>query len=236
MRLVIDKDIITLFPDLRIGVVTGRGIQNGSANEEVERIKQSAAAGVRQNLSTEALSQHPSILAWREAYRCFGAKPKDHRPTAEALLRRILRGEGIPTISRAVDLYLAVEAEFYLPIGGYDLDKVDGDIALRRSAGDESFIPIGAAAAEETTTSGEVVYADARKVLTRRWNYRDCDAAKVTADSQNIALFCEAPFPEIPTDQLRKCTDRLADYLQRFCGGSISVHFIEAQSKQVQEL
>jgi DNA/RNA-binding domain of Phe-tRNA-synthetase-like protein len=236
MRLVIDKDIITLFPDLRIGVVTGRGIQNGSANEEVERIKQSASASVQQNLSTETLSQHPSILAWREAYRRFGAKPKDHRPTAEALLRRILRGEGIPTISRAVDLYLAVEAEFYLPIGGYDLNKVDGDITLRLSAGDEPFIPIGATAADEKTSPGEVVYVDASKVLTRRWNYRDCDAAKVTADSQNIALFCEAPFPEIPTNQLQKCTGRLADYLQRFCGGAISVHFVEAQSQQGQEL
>ena len=236
MRLVIEQDILALFPDLRIGIVTGRGIQNGSANEEVERIKRSAAASVQQNLSTEALSQHPYILAWREAYRRFGAKPKDHRPTAEALLRRILRGEGIPTISRAVDLYLAVEAEFYLPIGGYDLDKVDGDITLRLSAGDEPFIPIGATAAEEKTSSGEVVYADASKVLTRRWNYRDCDAAKVTAESENIALFCEAPLPEIPTDQLRKCTERLADSLQRFCGGSISVHFVEAQSQQVQEL
>lgn len=236
MRLVIDRDILTLFPDLRIGIVTGRGLQNGSANDEVERIKGAAAAGVQQRLSTEALVQHPYILAWREAYRRFGAKPKDHRPTAEALLRRILRGEGIPTISKAVDLYLAVEAEFYLPIGGYDLEKVDGDIALRLSAGDEPFIPIGATAAEEKTSSGEVVYADASKVLTRRWNYRDCNAAKVTTESRDIALFCEAPFPEIPTDQLQQCTGRLADYLQRFCGGTISVHFVEAQAQPVQEL
>jgi len=236
MRLIIEQNIITMFPDLRIGIVTARGLDNVGSNEEVELIKQSAAVALRQNLSTEDLSQHPYILAWRETYRRFGTKPKDHRPTAEALLRRILRDGSIPTISKAVDLYLAVEAEFYLPIGGYDLDKVEGDIALRLSSGDEPFTPIGALKAEETTYAGEVIYADSSKVLTRRWNYRDCDAAKVTPESINLALFCEAPLPEIPTDHLMKCIDRLTEYLRRFCGGSISAHFVEAQGQQIQEL
>lgn len=236
MKLIIEQDIINLFPNLRISIVTARGLDNVGSSAEVEAIKRSAADALRQNLSAEDLSQHPYIVAWRETYRRFGTKPKDHRPTAEALLRRILRGEGIPTISRAVDLYLAVEAEFYLPIGGYDLDKVEGDISLRLSSGNEPFIRIGAAQAEETTYAGEVIYADSSKVLTRRWNYRDCDAAKVTPESKNIALFCEATLPEIPTDHLMKCTDRLAEYLRRFCGGSISAHFVEAHSQPIQEL
>jgi DNA/RNA-binding domain of Phe-tRNA-synthetase-like protein len=236
MRLIIEQNIITMFPSLRIGIVTARGIDNTDSNEEVEAIKQASAAALRQNLSPEALSEHPYIAAWRETYRRFGTKPKDHRPTAEALLRRVLRGENIPTISKAVDLYLAIETAFYLPIGGYDLEKVEGDIALRLSSGDEPFTPIGATQAEEKTYSGEIVYADSHKILTRRWNYRDCDAAKVTQESKTIALFCEAPLPEIPTDHLKQCADQLAEYLRRFCGGSISSHFVEAQAQQVQEL
>ncbi len=236
MKLVIEQDIVAMFPALRIGIVTGRGLDNVGSSEAVEAVKRLAAAALRQSLSAEGLSQHPYLLAWRETYRRFGTKPKDHRPTAEALLRRILREEAIPTISKVVDLYLAVEAEFYLPIGGYDVDKVEGDIVLRLSPGNEPFTPIGAAKAEETTYAGEVIYADSSKVLTRRWNYRDCDAAKVTAASKNIALFCEAPLPEIPTDHLMQCTDRLADYLRRFCGGAISSHFVDAQAQQVQEL
>jgi DNA/RNA-binding domain of Phe-tRNA-synthetase-like protein len=236
MRLVIEPEVIHLFPDLRIGIVTGRGINNVGVGEEIEAIKRAASAAVQQNFSAETLAQHPYILAWRETYRRFGTKPKDHRPTAEALLRRILRDEGIPTISKAVDLYLAVEAEFYLPIGGYDLEQVEGDITLRLSPGNEPFIPIGASQGEEATYSGEVVYADSRKILTRRWNYRDCDAAKITQTSQQIALFCEATVPDIPTDHLITCTNRLADYLRRFCGGSISTHFVEAHTHQSQDI
>jgi DNA/RNA-binding domain of Phe-tRNA-synthetase-like protein len=236
MKLVIEQNILAMFPALRIGIVTGWGLDNLGSSEAVEGVKRSATAALRQHFSTEDLSEHPYILAWRETYRRFGTKPKDHRPTAEALLRRILRDEPIPTISKAVDLYLAVEAEFYLPIGGYDLDKIDGNIVLRLSSGGEPFTPLGSLKAEETTYAGEVIYADSSKVLTRRWNYRDCDAAKITQESKNIALFCEATLPEIPTDHLMQCTERLADYLRRFCGGAISAHFVEAQSQQMQEL
>src|SRR5947209_2365646 len=122
-NLIIADDVVELFPDLRIGIITARGINNLGLSEEIETMKQAQVEIVRKSLSSETLSQHPHIAAWRETYRRFGTKAKEHRPTAEALLRRILRGENIPTISKVVDLYLIVETEFYLPMGGYDLDK-----------------------------------------------------------------------------------------------------------------
>jgi DNA/RNA-binding domain of Phe-tRNA-synthetase-like protein len=236
MKLIIADDIVKMFPDLRIGIVVARDINNFGYSDEIEAIKQATVEAVRQNLSIENLSQHPYIAAWRETYRRFGTKPKEYRPTAEALLRRILRGEAIPTISKVVDLYLVVEAEFCLPIGGYDLDKIIGDIILRLSPGDEYFTPLGTPHAEERTYAGEIVYSDASKVLTRRWNYRDCDFAKITPESRNVALFCEAALSDIPTDHLVRCIQQLAVYLQRFCNGSIATHLIEARLKREQEL
>lgn len=229
MQLVIAQELLIKFPDLRIGIITGQGLNNVGIHEDVEAIKRTAAETLRQNIAIETLTQHPYIAAWRETYRRFGSKPSDYRPTAEALLRRVLRGESISSISTIVDVYLAIEMEFYLPIGGYDLDHVEGDITLRFSPGDEPFLPIGAAT-EEKTYTGEVVYADAKKILTRRWNYRDCDAAKITPDSHNIALFCEAPTSDVPTDHLMKCTEHLAEYLHRFCGGTIDVQLIEGRN------
>lgn len=236
VKLVIEKTIVTQFSDLRIALITGRGLNNSGPSDEIAAIQRSAAEAVQHHVSPETLLQHPLVLAWRETYRRFGTKPKDHRPTAESLLRRILRGEEIPSISKVVDLYLAAEAKFYLPIGGYDLDTIEGDISLRFSPGGEPFLPIGAANPQESTYAGEVIYADASKVLTRRWNYRDCEAAKITTESRNIALFCEAALPEIPSDQLRECTDWLAESLSRFCGGSIQTHFIVAANQSIQEL
>ena len=236
VKLIIAQDVLDMFPNLRIGVVAGRGVNNTGTNADLEKIKQSAAATVRQNLTNESLAQLPQITAWRETYRRFGSKPNSFRPTAEALLRRIIRGEDIMTISPAVDAYLAIEAEFYLPIGGYDLDHIVGDITLRLSPGEEPFTPIGGGEAEEKTYAGEVVYADSEKILTRRWNYRDCDAAKITQESHDIALFCEATMPDITTTQLTDCTERLADYLRRFCGGTVASQLVEAQQQQAVEI
>ncbi len=104
-----------------------------------------------------------------------------------------------------------------------------GDITLRFSPGGEAFLPIGGAAAE-TTYAGEVVYVDADKVLTRRWNYRDCDAAKITPESTDIVLVCEATGAGIATETLQQCMTQLSAYLQRYCGGSNTHQILDGQT------
>jgi DNA/RNA-binding domain of Phe-tRNA-synthetase-like protein len=165
---------------------------------------------------------HPYIAAWRETYRSIGVKAKKYNPTCEALMRRILEGEPIPRINTVVDTYLVVEAETFLPCGGYDLDRIQGDITLRYSPGNEPFVPLGGGTQEETNT-GEVVYADSKTILTRKWNFRDADSTKITLDSKNIALFSEAAVPQIPTNAVSAFVGRLKSLLQKFCGGEIRV-------------
>jgi DNA/RNA-binding domain of Phe-tRNA-synthetase-like protein len=228
MDLLIDDPVLVLFPDLVIGIVVAEGITNSPAVPDLEQLKRDASACLRTAFTPETLQIHPNIVAWRETYRRFGVKPKEHRPTAEALLRRLLKGGEIPTISAVVDSYLVVETEYLLPIGGYDLDKVSGDVSLVRSPGGEPFVPIGSPRGE-VTDAGEIVYRDAARVLTRRWNYRDADATKITEDSRNVALFVEAALREVPTSDVEESVARMAEYVGRFCGGSISQHIVLAQ-------
>ena len=163
---------------------------------------------------------HPYIAAWRETYRSFGVKAKKYNPTCEALIRRILDGESIPRINTVVDTYLQVEAETFLACGGYDLDKIQDDITLRHSSGNEPFTPLGGGVEEQTYT-GEIVYADSKVILTRKWNYRDADTTKIATASKNIALFSEAAVPQIPSIAVSQFTERLELLLQKFCGGEI---------------
>jgi len=88
---------------------------------------------LRNRMSLETMLAQPNILAWQEAYRKFGVKPNKHKPTCEALLRRILKGDTLPTINTIVNCYLIAEMEHLLPCGGYDIDRVRGDIELRIS-------------------------------------------------------------------------------------------------------
>ena len=105
-----------------------------------------------------------------------------------------------------------------LPCGGYDLEKVQGDITLRFSSGSEPFNPLGGGVLEETNP-GEVVYSDSKAVLTRKWNFRDADSTKITSSTKNVALFSEAAMTQIPTEAISSFTEKLKLYLEKFCGG-----------------
>ena len=222
MKFAVSKEIENKYPELRIGIVKGFGISpKANAEVAIEQSMRLAEENLRNSeWRTNILIQHPFIAAWRQTYQSFGVKAKSHKPTAEAMIRRVLNGEQIPKINPVVDAYLAVEIETFLPIGGYDIDRIDGDLILRLSPGEERFTPIGGG--EEYTNPGEVVYSDRQRVLTRRWNYRDCDYTKITEESSNIILMIEAATNQIPTPALQKATELLSGKLKQFLDGDIT--------------
>jgi DNA/RNA-binding domain of Phe-tRNA-synthetase-like protein len=227
LRFVISDEVAKSYPSLRVGIVVAKIAANTQGNDELEAVKRSVETKIRDNYSSQTLVNHPYVAAWRETYRSIGVKAKKYNPTCEALIRRILDGEPIPRINAVVDTYLAVEGETFLPCGGYDLDRIEGDITLRYSPGNESFVPLGGGIQEETN-SGEVVYADSKTILTRKWNFRDGDSTKITLASKNIALFSEAALPQIPTNAVSAFIERLKSLLQKFCGGEIRVFIASA--------
>ncbi|HKX46011.1 MAG TPA: hypothetical protein VJP77_04865, partial [Planctomycetota bacterium] len=70
------------------------------------------------------------------------------------------------------------------------------------------FEPIGGGA--EATEPGEVVYRDAARVLTRRWNYRDGDATKIGAATREFVVMLESPSPAIDPAAVAAATEDLA--------------------------
>jgi DNA/RNA-binding domain of Phe-tRNA-synthetase-like protein len=229
----ISNDVVLAYPDLKIAILTGTGVKISSVNNEIEALKRKIESEIRNKFSLETLIEHPFIAAWRDTYRSFGVKPKKYNPTAEALVRRILHGEPIPTINTLVDSYLIVEAEYLLPIGGYDLDKIEGDIHLRYSPGGEQFVPLGRPEELEVTNSNEIVYSDDKKILTRKWNYKDCEQTKITLSTTRVALFMEIADKRIPIETLEKAIKRLEKLVLTYCGGEITT-FIALPSKRLE--
>ena len=69
--------------------------------------------------------------AVRAMYWRVGIDPTRRRPSSEALLRRVLRGEALPRINGLVDVCNWCSLEFQLPYGLYDLDHVRPPVELR---------------------------------------------------------------------------------------------------------
>ena len=95
----------------------------------------------------------------RALYRRFGIDPTRVRPSSEALLRRLKKGEPLPRINSLVDVANALSVQLQVPVGLYDLDKVRGDeLVVRVGAEGESYTGIGK---EKVNVAGRICVADA---------------------------------------------------------------------------
>jgi len=107
-----------------------------------------------------AKSAAPAATATARAlYKRFGIDPTRVRPSSEALLRRLKKGEALPRVNSLVDVANALSVQLQVPVGLYDLDKVKGDeLAIRLGAEGESYTGIGK---EKVNVAGRICVADA---------------------------------------------------------------------------
>jgi DNA/RNA-binding domain of Phe-tRNA-synthetase-like protein len=210
-------EVFDRYPDAYVGVLVAEDIEVVHSDAGLERVKAEALQAAEDKLGGESATRHPFIASWREMYRSFGTKPGDYRPSAEALVRRALKMGSLPTINTAVDAYNAVSVRHLIPMGGFDTDRVAGDIRLRFSPGGEEFTPLGSDKTEQTYL-GEVVYADDERILTRRWNYRDCDETKITEGTRNAVLFADGS-EGVPRSAVEDALLDLERVLRGVCGG-----------------
>jgi DNA/RNA-binding domain of Phe-tRNA-synthetase-like protein len=95
----------------------------------------------------------------RELYRRFGTDPTRMRPSSEALLRRIKKGEGLPRVNSLVDVANALSVQLQVPVGLYDLERVKGDeLVIRLGKAGETYQGIGK---ERVNVAGRICVADA---------------------------------------------------------------------------
>lgn len=73
------------------------------------------AREVRESISREALASHPPVAALRRLFKQAGTDPSKYRPSSETLLRRLLKGEPIPTIHPLVDVNNCLSAHLAVP-------------------------------------------------------------------------------------------------------------------------
>jgi len=113
-----------------------------------------AAAAQRSALETDDVT-----TAVRSMYKRVGLDPTKTRPSSEALLRRVRKGDPLPRINSLVDICNWCSLEFQLPYGLYDAAHVEGAIELRLGREGESYPGIRK---DDVHVGGRLTLADAR--------------------------------------------------------------------------
>lgn len=75
----------------------------------------------------------------RRLYRALGIDPTKTRPSNEALLRRVIKGEALYRVNTLVDCINFASLRFQLPFGLYDRAKIRPPVRLRIGLSGESY-------------------------------------------------------------------------------------------------
>jgi len=232
MKFKIDTRMLEKFPELKIGVITARNIDNHGFSDEIVQLIREKEKEIRENYDTETLSQDPKIDSWRKAYSSFGAKPRKYKSSVESLYRMVLKGLDLRHINKIVDLYNFISIKHMIPAGGDDMTKVDGDIILKFAVGNEPFTALNSKE-RETVKEGEVVYADSKEVLCRRWNWRECDKTKMTEETKDVILVIEA-LPPVTREELDEVGEDLSRMITEYCGGEIRTDILDEAKREIE--
>jgi len=224
MKLSATPEFFALFPEASLALVIVRGIDNTRRRDEAELLRV-AQAGATGRLGAAPLTEHPRVQCWREAYRAFGAKPKDYPSSIENLLRRALKGEPLRSINPLVDLYNVVSLTHLLPAGGEDLDAIEGDILLTRASATEPEVKLLGENEARAPKPGEVIYKDECGAICRRWNWKEADRTKLTDATRNAVLVLEA-LPPILVSELEAAAQELERLVLERCGGEARVELL----------
>jgi DNA/RNA-binding domain of Phe-tRNA-synthetase-like protein len=212
-RLSIDPPVLERFPAYTAVVLYARDLENAESDAESAGWLREAEAHARREFGDSPTAEHPHLQAWRAAFSAFGSKPSKFLCSAEALLKRVLKGEEIPSINRVVDAYNSVSLQHVLPAGGEDLDRLESDLLLAFASGEEPFDLLGGDGSPERPDPGEVIWKDSAGVTCRRWNWRQCRRTRLTAGTRN-AYFVLDRLPPWPLATLQAAGEQLRGLLK----------------------
>jgi DNA/RNA-binding domain of Phe-tRNA-synthetase-like protein len=138
----IDDALKQKCPRITLGCVSGT-VTAQAAPEALLAELATAAQKIAGLPEPKAVLESPAILATRRGYKALGKDPARYRGSAEALLRRVISGKGLPQINAVVDVINLVSVESRMPVGLYDLARVQGDIIFRAGRLGETYKGIG---------------------------------------------------------------------------------------------
>lgn len=225
MRLVLERDVLSLFPDVHVGVLVLDDVDHHPEADFTAELH-GAQEAVRSALEGVDVAQHPRIRCWRDAYRAFGAKPKKYPSSIENLVRRTLKGETLRPINPLVDLYNVVSLRHLMPVGGEDLDAVFGDIRLRRAGDGEPPVRLLGEREARPPRAGEVIYADERGAICRRWNWKEADRTKLSGDTTRAVLVLEA-LPPVTREELGSAMAELESRVRTATGARVTARILD---------
>ncbi|MBW2984437.1 hypothetical protein KY361_04940 [Candidatus Woesearchaeota archaeon] len=235
------EEIFKNFPKLKVGVIIAKGIDNSKKSSKVASLFNEAVDYVRLTFTPEKstdpklikkhLAKSPLISAWRAEYEEYGTK-EHYNTSVESLMSSILSGKLPKSKNNLLDMCRYLSLKEMVPVGVYDLDKIEGDIYLGLANGGESFMPADSKRAE-VMDKNDVICYNGSDILCRRWNWKESGKAEVTEETTNAIIFFDV-LPPLMKAELKVILAEAKELIDMACGGKLISKILSKKERTIE--
>ena len=144
MKISISPEIRARCPEAALGILRYDAEVSPSSPALLE-VFEAALQDLAKRYTLETIAQIPHIAATRRAYKALGKSPHEYRNAAEAMLRRIVKNNGLYHINNVVEINNLISVSSGYSIGSYDTSRLQGGVSLERAGEGAHYEGIGKA-------------------------------------------------------------------------------------------
>ncbi len=210
-KITISEELTAIIPKLKLACIACDVVLQ-QKNEELWNLVETKVAELAAQLQVDEISSIPAIAASRKAYKACGKDPARYRLSAEALLRRVVNRGEIYQINNVVDALNVVSISTGFSIGGYDAEKIEGDVVFGIGREREPYAGIGRG---ELNIAGMPVFRDSTGAFGTPTS--DSDRTSVSMETKRFLMII---IDYAATPQLEEATILAKDLLVQFAGAT----------------
>lgn len=175
----------------------------GGGDDALAGLRTAVATRARERFDLETIAADPTVAAMRALFKAAGTRPSRYRPSSEALLRRLVKGEDLPAISPLVDINNCLSAELAVPCCVMESGTFAPPFVWRAGRDDESYLSLRG----PFNLAGKPLLCDANGPLDTPITGNE--RVKVTDATRRCWLVAYLPSATLDGDAARTALDRL---------------------------
>lgn len=229
MKFSVSKEVFQKMDNICFGIVVAKGMNNEDNKKITELLKNNIEL-TESKFQDRKVKELEEIVYYRDSFVKLGMNPNKFMSSIEAIITRVAKKKGFPSINPIVDLGNAVSIKYLVPLGAHDIEASEDDICIRFSKKGDKFIPFGGDE-EEYLEDGELIYSVGNEVRTRRWIWRQSEQGKITNKSKNI-FFPIDGFKDKNYNYVISARDELAELLKKNFNCQVHVGFVDINNAE----
>jgi DNA/RNA-binding domain of Phe-tRNA-synthetase-like protein len=175
---------------------------------------------VRASWTPDRLAEDPVLLGFQTLHDRVGRGGRKNVASPTSLIEALIAGGALPRVNVLVDLYNVISIKSRLALGAHDTARIDGNVTLRLTRGDEVFIPLGRDK-PRGIGPGEYAYIDDANDVLCRMETRQVEKTKVTTDTTSCFYIVQGN-DATELSYIESAAEDLIGLTQQHCGGTVS--------------